>query len=191
PTTSTYTHYRRIRTPLLSGRSPSTRSSVATGSHRPCSMSWPIGPALSAWRRRSPMTMRPRIACSRHSPSSAGQVATVVRCSLRRCTRTATTRNTSTRSHPRNEPHPGSARSLTAKHWVEVLREFSDSAPGAGALTYGPDRPAVMTPLIESLQSGALLLSTDPKPPVKRDFLVTFQDLILSPRGLDFFRMST
>src|SRR5699024_4630474 len=32
--------------------------------------------------------------------------ATVVRCSLRRCTRTATTRNTSTRSHPCNEPTP-------------------------------------------------------------------------------------
>src|SRR5690625_4761314 len=46
--------------------------------------------------------------------------------------------------------------------------------------------PVVMNPLIEYLQSGAVLHSMDMKTPAKREFLETFQDLILKPRGLDY-----
>ncbi|GAA4283844.1 diaminobutyrate--2-oxoglutarate transaminase [Brevibacterium daeguense] len=64
--------------------------------------------------------------------------------------------------------------------------EYLDFFSGAGALNYGHNNPAVMEPLIDYLQSGAVLHSLDMKTPAKRRFLETFERLILKPRALDY-----
>lgn len=73
-----------------------------------------------------------------------------------------------------------------AKQWDETGREFIDFFSGAGALNYGHNNPVVMDPLIDYLRSGAVLHSLDMKTPAKREFLETFEELILEPRGLDY-----
>ena len=95
------------------------------------------------------------------------------------------TRESTVRSYCRSWPTTF-ARSLGAKQWDEDGNEYLDFFSGAGALNYGHNNPVVMNPLIEYLQSGAVLHSMDMKTPAKREFLETFQDLILKPRGLDY-----
>ncbi|WP_181276120.1 diaminobutyrate--2-oxoglutarate transaminase [Brevibacterium oceani] len=95
------------------------------------------------------------------------------------------TRESAVRSYCRSWPATF-ARSLGAKQWDEDGNEYLDFFSGAGALNYGHNNPVVMNPLIEYLQSGAVLHSMDMKTPAKREFLQTFQDLILKPRGLDY-----
>lgn len=95
------------------------------------------------------------------------------------------TRESAVRSYCRSWPATF-ARSQGAKQWDEDGNEYLDFFSGAGALNYGHNNPAVMNPLIEYLQSGAVLHSMDMKTPAKREFLQTFQDLILKPRGLDY-----
>ena len=95
------------------------------------------------------------------------------------------TRESAVRSYSRSWPATF-ARSQGAKQWDEDGNEYLDFFSGAGALNYGHNNPAVINPLIEYLQSGAVLHSMDMKTPAKREFLQTFQDLILKPRGLDY-----
>ena len=95
------------------------------------------------------------------------------------------TRESAVRSYCRSWPATF-ARSQGAKQWDEDGNEYLDFFSGAGALNYGHNNPAVMGPLIEYLQSGAVLHSMDMKTPAKREFIETFQDLILKPRGLDY-----
>jgi diaminobutyrate-2-oxoglutarate transaminase len=95
------------------------------------------------------------------------------------------TRESAVRSYCRSWPATF-ARSQGAKQWDEDGNEYLDFFSGAGALNYGHNNPAVINPLIEYLQSGAVLHSMDMKTPAKREFLQTFQDLILKPRGLDY-----
>lgn len=64
--------------------------------------------------------------------------------------------------------------------------EYLDFFSGAGALNYGHNNPVVMEPLIEYLQSGAVLHSMDMMTPAKREFLQTFKDVILEPRELPY-----
>ena len=49
--------------------------------------------------------------------------------------------------------------------------EYLDFFSGAGALNYGHNNPVVIEPLIEYLQSGAVLHSMDMMTPAKREFL--------------------
>ncbi|WP_166969472.1 diaminobutyrate--2-oxoglutarate transaminase [Brevibacterium atlanticum] len=95
------------------------------------------------------------------------------------------TRESAVRSYCRSWPATF-ARSQGAKQWDEDGNEYLDFFSGAGALNYGHNNPIVMNPLVEYLQSGAVLHSMDMKTPAKREFLQTFQDLILKPRGLDY-----
>jgi diaminobutyrate-2-oxoglutarate transaminase len=95
------------------------------------------------------------------------------------------TRESAVRSYCRSWPATF-ASSQGAKQWDEDGNEYLDFFSGAGALNYGHNNPAVINPLIEYLQSGAVLHSMDMKTPAKREFLQTFQDLILKPRGLDY-----
>ena len=64
--------------------------------------------------------------------------------------------------------------------------EYLDFFSGAGALNYGHNHPAVMAPLVEYLQSGAVLHGMDMMTPAKREFLQTFKDVILEPRELPY-----
>ena len=68
----------------------------------------------------------------------------------------------------------------------EQGREFIDFFAGAGALNYGHNNPELRTELLEYLSSDALVHSMDKMTPAKRDFLQTFKDIILEPRGLDY-----
>ena len=65
-------------------------------------------------------------------------------------------------------------------------RTFLDFFAGAGALNYGHNNPVLLRPLLDHLQSGAVVHSLDMKTPAKRRFLETFEELILKPRDLDY-----
>ncbi|EMR00313.1 diaminobutyrate--2-oxoglutarate transaminase [Paeniglutamicibacter gangotriensis] len=65
-------------------------------------------------------------------------------------------------------------------------REYLDFFSGAGALNYGHNNPVLTAPLLEYLASGAVVHSLDMMTPAKREFLETFQELILKPRHLDY-----
>lgn len=65
-------------------------------------------------------------------------------------------------------------------------REYIDFFAGAGALNYGHNNPKLLAPLLEYLQSGAVVHSLDMKTPAKAEFLETFNREILNPRGLDY-----
>lgn len=95
------------------------------------------------------------------------------------------TRESEVRGYSRSWPATF-ARAEGAKQWDEDGREYIDFFSGAGALNYGHNNPVVMEPLIDYLQSGAVLHSLDMKTPAKREFLETFEQLILEPRGLDY-----
>lgn len=64
--------------------------------------------------------------------------------------------------------------------------QYLDFFSGAGALNYGHNNPELLRPLLDYLQSGAIVHSLDMKTPAKRRFLETFQELILKPRSLDY-----
>ncbi len=70
--------------------------------------------------------------------------------------------------------------------YAEDGTEYIDFFSGAGALNYGHNHPDLLAPLLEYLQSGAVLHSLDMKTPAKRTFLERFRDLVLEPRDLDY-----
>ncbi|MFL4473347.1 diaminobutyrate--2-oxoglutarate transaminase [Paeniglutamicibacter sp. MACA_103] len=70
----------------------------------------------------------------------------------------------------------------TAEDGTEYLDFFS----GAGALNYGHNNPKLTKPLLDYLASRAVVHSLDMMTPAKREFLETFQELILKPRHLDY-----
>lgn len=57
--------------------------------------------------------------------------------------------------------------------------QYLDFFSGAGALNYGHNSPELLRPLIEYIQSGAIVHSLDMKTPAKRRFLEVFHELIL------------
>lgn len=95
------------------------------------------------------------------------------------------TRESAVRGYSRSWPATF-AKAQGPRQWDEDGNEYLDFFSGAGALNYGHNNPVVMNPLIEYLQSGAVLHSLDMKTPAKREFLETFEELILAPRGLDY-----
>lgn len=65
-------------------------------------------------------------------------------------------------------------------------KEFLDFFAGAGALNYGHNHPKVQQAVADYLTTDAPVHSMDMMTPAKRDFLETFRDVILQPRGLDY-----
>jgi diaminobutyrate-2-oxoglutarate transaminase len=70
--------------------------------------------------------------------------------------------------------------------YSEDGREYLDFFSGAGALNYGHNHPDLKAPLIEYLQSNAVVHGLDMFTVAKREFLESFRDLILKPRDLDY-----
>ena len=68
----------------------------------------------------------------------------------------------------------------------EQGKDYVDFFAGAGALNYGHNNPELRSELVEYLTSDALVHSLDMMTPSKREFLQTFKDVILEPRGLDY-----
>ena len=67
----------------------------------------------------------------------------------------------------------------------ESGRPFLDFFSGAGTLNYGHNNPVLKRALLEYLDSDRVVHSLDMFTASKREFLSTFDELVLRPRGLD------
>jgi len=65
-------------------------------------------------------------------------------------------------------------------------RDYLDFFAGAGSLNYGHNNPALKSALLDYLGSDSVVHSLDAYTVAKRDFLSTFEEVILRPRGLDY-----
>ncbi|MBW0128328.1 diaminobutyrate--2-oxoglutarate transaminase [Pseudonocardia oceani] len=65
-------------------------------------------------------------------------------------------------------------------------RAYLDFFAGAGALNYGHNPPALKGPLLEYLSRDGITHGLDMYTTAKGEFLRTFEDKILRPRGLDY-----
>jgi diaminobutyrate-2-oxoglutarate transaminase len=65
-------------------------------------------------------------------------------------------------------------------------RAYLDFFTGASALNYGHNNPALKQALLEYLASDRVIHSLDMHTVAKSEFLTTFDELILQPRGLDY-----
>ncbi|KII00424.1 diaminobutyrate--2-oxoglutarate aminotransferase [Streptomonospora alba] len=68
----------------------------------------------------------------------------------------------------------------------ESGRPYLDFFAGAGSLNYGHNNPELKSKLIDYLMSDGIVHSLDAYSTTKRDFLSTFGETILEPRGLDY-----
>lgn len=64
--------------------------------------------------------------------------------------------------------------------------EYLDFFSGAGVVNYGHNNPVFTEALLEYLHSGGIIHGLDMATVAKREFIDTFQELILQPRGLDY-----
>jgi diaminobutyrate-2-oxoglutarate transaminase len=65
-------------------------------------------------------------------------------------------------------------------------RQYLDFLCGAGALNYGHNPPEIVAAVIDYMRDGGIVTSLDLHTVAKQDFLATFRDVILRPRGLDY-----
>ncbi|MDQ2709585.1 MAG: diaminobutyrate--2-oxoglutarate transaminase [Actinomycetota bacterium] len=65
-------------------------------------------------------------------------------------------------------------------------RSYLDFFAGAGALNYGHNNPALKQPLLDYLARDGVVHSLDMHTQAKAEFLETFSELILRPRGLGY-----
>ena len=65
-------------------------------------------------------------------------------------------------------------------------RSYLDFFAGAGALNYGHNPPALKAPLMEYLARDGVTHGLDMYTVAKAEFLRTFEDVVLKPRGLDY-----
>jgi diaminobutyrate-2-oxoglutarate transaminase len=89
------------------------------------------------------------------------------------------------RSYCRNWP----TTMVTAQgSWItdSTGRRYLDFFAGAGALNYGHNNPLLKQALIDYLVNDGIVHSLDMATAAKADFLETFDQLILQPRGLDY-----
>lgn len=63
---------------------------------------------------------------------------------------------------------------------------YLDFLAGAGALNYGHNNPTLKGSLIEYLEDDSIVHSLDMHTVAKREFMDTFQEVILKPRGLSY-----
>ncbi|GAA4419582.1 diaminobutyrate--2-oxoglutarate transaminase [Georgenia halophila] len=76
-------------------------------------------------------------------------------------------------------------RALGATLYTEEGSEYLDFFAGAGTLNYGHNNPVLKKALLEYLSSDKIVHSLDMLSTARRDFLTTFAEKILRPRGLD------
>jgi diaminobutyrate-2-oxoglutarate transaminase len=77
----------------------------------------------------------------------------------------------------------------TARHHLlrdEQGREYIDFISGAGSLNYGHNHPAIVGPMLQYLRRGGIVQGMDLHTTAKREFIRTFQHVILEPRALDY-----
>src|SRR5699024_9687099 len=94
------------------------------------------------------------------------------------------TRESEVRSYCRNWPVVFD----TAKgpyQWTEDGQRYTDFFSGAGALNYGHNNDDLKEALLEYVAADGVTHSMDMYTKAKRDFLETFTELILLPRGMN------
>ncbi|HEX5401856.1 MAG TPA: diaminobutyrate--2-oxoglutarate transaminase [Pseudonocardiaceae bacterium] len=64
--------------------------------------------------------------------------------------------------------------------------EYLDFFAGAGALNYGHNHPVLKQALVDYLTGDHVVHALDMHTVAKRDFLSTFEETVLGPRGLDY-----
>ena len=77
-------------------------------------------------------------------------------------------------------------RAVGSKMYDESGAEYLDFFSGAGALNYGHNNPELKKVLIDYLADDGVMHSLDMFTSARRDFLETFNDVILKPRELDY-----
>jgi diaminobutyrate-2-oxoglutarate transaminase len=65
-------------------------------------------------------------------------------------------------------------------------KSYLDFFAGAGALNYGHNNPALKAPLLDYLARDGVVHGLDMHTAAKAEFLRTFTDVVLAPRGLDY-----
>jgi diaminobutyrate-2-oxoglutarate transaminase len=65
-------------------------------------------------------------------------------------------------------------------------RQYLDFFAGAGALNYGHNPPQLKKPLLDYLAREGIVHSLDMHTAAKAEFLSTFDEVVLRPRGLDY-----
>jgi diaminobutyrate-2-oxoglutarate transaminase len=65
-------------------------------------------------------------------------------------------------------------------------REYIDFLAGAGSINYGHNNPVLKEALIDYISADGIVHSLDLATDAKIEFIETFRDLILAPRGLDY-----
>lgn len=64
--------------------------------------------------------------------------------------------------------------------------EYIDFFAGAGTLNYGHNNPVFKRALLDYIERDGIVHALDMATPAKRDFIETFRDLVLIPRGLRY-----
>jgi diaminobutyrate-2-oxoglutarate transaminase len=77
-------------------------------------------------------------------------------------------------------------RAAGSRLWAEDGRSYVDFLSGAGALNYGHNHPVLKRRLLDYLAGDRIVHALDLSTAAKRDFLETFETVILRPRGLDY-----
>lgn len=70
--------------------------------------------------------------------------------------------------------------------WDEGGRRYIDFFAGAGVLNYGHNNPRMKKKVMEYLLKDGMVHGLDMATEAKRDFLTTFEEVILKPRGLSY-----
>ena len=65
-------------------------------------------------------------------------------------------------------------------------KEYLDFLSGAGSLNYGHNNANIKQSVIDYLKDDGIVLSLDMHSTAKKEFIQTFQNIILEPRGLDY-----
>jgi diaminobutyrate-2-oxoglutarate transaminase len=77
-------------------------------------------------------------------------------------------------------------KAVGSRVYDEQGTEYLDFFAGAGALNYGHSNPILKQALLDYLSGDHIIHALDMHTKAKRDFLETFQQRILAPRGLDY-----
>ncbi len=73
-----------------------------------------------------------------------------------------------------------------ADFYDEEGRKYIDFFCGAGAVNYGHNNPEIKSKLIDYLESDGVMHALDMYTVPKREFIETFEEKVLKPRGLNF-----
>lgn len=78
------------------------------------------------------------------------------------------------------------AKAKNDRMWDIDGRTYIDFFAGAGALNYGHNNERMKRKLLEYIAGDGVIHSLDMATQAKEDFLKSFRDIILAPRGLDY-----